>query len=61
METSYILKSRCCDAVFEDKNWELECPKGDCGPSLIYADYQKKQIEVGADELGLYKFAVGAF
>lgn len=56
MKTNYVLKSRCCDAVFEDKNWELECPKS-CGPSLIYADYEKKQIEVGADELGLYKFA----
>lgn len=56
MKTNYVLKSRCCNAVFEDKNWELECPNR-CAAALIYADYQAKQIQVGADELGLYRFA----
>ena len=56
MKTNYVLRSRCCNAVFEDKNWEQECPNG-CSAALIYADYQQKQLCIGANEQGLYKFA----
>ena len=56
MKSKYILKSRSCGKAFEDTDWELESPYGD-GPALIYTEYDKKQLEVGDDSMGLYKFA----
>ncbi|QZT36842.1 cysteate synthase [Halosquirtibacter xylanolyticus] len=55
-KTEYHLKSLCCDACFEDKNWVLDhdC---DCGPSLIQAVYKEKQISIHNNHPGLYKFS----
>jgi cysteate synthase len=54
-KTEYTLESLCCGHRFEDKNWELDCPKKD-GASLIFADYNKKQLELN-DNPGLYTFS----
>jgi len=53
--TKYHLESLCCETVFEDKNWELNCPNNE-KPALIRAIYDEKQIQI-KDLPGLYKFA----
>ncbi len=54
MKTEYTVRCTACGKELDDTNLPLEC---DCGtPALIRADYGKKQIEVGNDGLGLYKF-----
>lgn len=53
--TQYQLESLCCGTIFDDKNWDLNCPHNE-KPALIRAIYQHKQIEI--KELpGLYKYA----
>ena len=42
--------------VFDDKGWTLDDPEGQT-PSLVRAIYPKKQLQMGDDRLGLYKFA----
>ncbi|MEG0795348.1 MAG: cysteate synthase [Odoribacter sp.] len=54
--TDYTLESRCCGTKFADKNWELDCPNRD-GAALIFANYEKKQLEVKNDLPGLYKYS----
>nr|HPR59523.1 cysteate synthase [Prolixibacteraceae bacterium] len=54
--TQYKLESLCCGTIFEDINWELNCPKNE-KPSLIRAIYEKKQIKVHDKLSGLYKFS----
>ena len=54
--TSYQLESACCGATFEDKRWELDCPRKD-GAALIFAKYAKRQLEVRNDLPGIYKYA----
>lgn len=54
--TNYVLESRCCGTVFEDKQWELECPNKD-GAALIFARYAQKQLELKEELPGLYKYA----
>lgn len=54
--TKYTLKCVATEREFNDDGWHLddhECKS----PSLIRAEYAKKQIEVGSDDHGLYKFA----
>lgn len=54
--TKYTLKCVATEREFNDDGWHLddhECKS----PSLIRAEYAKKQIEVGSDDNGLYKFA----
>lgn len=54
--TKYTLKCVATEREFNDDGWHLddhECKS----PSLIRAEYTKKQIEVGSDDNGLYKFA----
>ncbi|MBQ8366281.1 MAG: cysteate synthase [Alistipes sp.] len=54
--TKYTLKCVATDREFEDNGWILD--DAECkSPSLVRAIYDKKQIEVKADEYGLYKFA----
>jgi cysteate synthase len=54
MKTEYTVRCTACGKELDDTNLPLEC---NCGtPALIRADYAKKQIEVGNDSLGLYKF-----
>jgi cysteate synthase len=55
-KTSYKLRSVNTGHVFEDTGWILD-PPGEEKPSLIRAEYEKKQLTVGTDELGLYKFS----
>src|SRR5512138_791674 len=54
--TRYKLRSVSTGKVFEDTGWILD-PPGEEKPSLIRAEYEKKQLNTGPDELGLYKFA----
>ena len=42
--------------IFEDKGWILDDPEGKT-PSLVRAIYEQKQLHLGDDRLGLYKFA----
>ena len=42
--------------IFEDKGWTLDDPEGD-RPSLVRAIYEQRQLHVGDDRLGLYKYA----
>ena len=42
--------------IFEDEGWILDDPKG-TAPSMVRAIYENKQLHVGDDSLGLYKFA----
>ncbi len=54
--TSYKLKNVSNGRLFEDEGWTLDDPEGGA-PSLIRAEYAKKQIEVGPEEEGLYRFS----
>ena len=42
--------------IFEDEGWTLDDPKG-TAPSTVRAIYENKQLHVGDDKLGLYKFS----
>ena len=52
----YQLMNVADGRIFEDNGWVLDDPEGKT-PSLVRAVYPKKQLQVGDDELGLYKFA----
>ena len=52
----YRLMNVADGRLFEDQGWVLDDPEGKT-PSLVRAIYEKKQLEVGDDRLGLYKFA----
>ncbi|MBN1768727.1 MAG: cysteate synthase [Prolixibacteraceae bacterium] len=54
--TVYKLQSLCCDTIFDDTDWELNCPHNE-KPALVRAIYDKKQIEINNNLPGLYKFA----
>jgi cysteate synthase len=54
--TEYILESIETGKRFEDEGWTLDAP-GEDKPSLIRAIYNKKQMEVKDDSMGIYKFA----
>ncbi len=54
--TKYTLECVATGREFEDSGWVMD--DGQCSsPSLVRAKYKKKQIEVGDDSMGLYKFA----
>ncbi len=54
MKTEYTVRCTSCGKTIDDADLPLQC---DCGKAaLIRADYDKKQIAVGPDRLGLYKF-----
>ena len=54
--TRYLLETVATGRRFEDAGWMLADPE--CKePSLIRAIYEKKQIEFGPEERGIYKFA----
>ncbi len=42
--------------IFNDKGWDLD-PVGETKPSLIRAIYEKKQLMLKEDSMGIYKFA----
>ena len=53
--TKYTLKCVATSRQFNDAGWMLD--DAECkSPSLIRAEYEKKQIEVKSDEYGFYKF-----
>lgn len=53
--TNYTLKCVATDREFQDAGWILD--DAECKtPSLVRAEYESKQLEVKADEYGLYKF-----
>ena len=54
--TRYLLETVATGRRFEDAGWTLADPE--CKePSLVRAIYDKKQIEFGPEERGIYKFA----
>lgn len=54
MKTAYTVRCTSCGKEINDEDLPLQC---DCGkPALIRAEYHKKQIAVGPEEQGLYKF-----
>ena len=55
IRTSYKLKSPVTGKIFEDTGWMLEAPGEK--PGLLRSVYLKKQLKVGTDSLGLYRFA----
>jgi cysteate synthase len=55
-KTKYHLQSVKTGKSFDDKGWTLDAPD-ETEPTLIRAIYDKKQIEVRDNTLGIYKFA----
>ncbi len=54
--TQYTLECVATSREFDETGWVLD--DGECSsPSLIRAKYAKRKLEVGSDELGLYKYA----
>ena len=56
LPTPYYLQSLATETIFEDSGWLLEAPFEN-KPTLLRALYLDKQLHVGDDSLGLYKFA----
>ena len=56
LPTQYYLQSMATETIFEDSGWLLDAP-GETKPTLLRALYLDKQLHVGDDSLGLYKFA----
>ncbi len=54
--TEYTLKTVATERKYNDSGWMLNDPEYK-QPSLIRAEYAKKQIEFKGNECGLYKFA----
>ena len=54
--TKYTLQNVTTGRTFEDTGWLLDDPQGG-EPSLIRARYAQRQIEVGPEEMGIYRFA----
>ena len=42
--------------IFDDQGWTLDDPEGGA-PSMVRAIYEQKQLHIGDERLGLYKFA----
>lgn len=55
MKTNYRLIDVKTGRTFADEGWTLDDPE--CPGSLIRAVYENKELRVGPDEAGLYKFA----
>jgi cysteate synthase len=56
LPTQYYLQSLATETIFEDSGWLLDAPF-ETKPTLLRALYLEKQLHVGDDSLGLYKFA----
>ena len=52
----YRLMNVADGRIFEDKGWVLDDPEGKT-PSLVRAIYEQKQLRLGDERLGLYKFS----
>jgi cysteate synthase len=53
--TRYLLRSLLTGREFEDEGWTLDAP-GEAEPALIRAIYEHKQLRLGDEGLGLYRF-----
>jgi len=56
IKTKYKIQSLCCDTIFEDHHWELNCPYPHA-PSLLRAVYEQKQLKLHSELSGMYQFA----
>lgn len=56
IDKKYRLMNVADGRIFDDNGWTLDDPEGKT-PSLVRAIYEQKQLHVGDDRLGLYKFA----
>ena len=54
--TKYMLENIATGRRFEDTGWLLADPQS-TEPSLIRAIYEKKRIEFGSQEEGIYRFS----
>ncbi|MFI3306764.1 MAG: cysteate synthase [Rikenellaceae bacterium] len=54
--TKYTLECVATGREFEDSGWAME-DRESKSTSLVRAKYEKQQITVGGDDMGLYKFA----
>ncbi len=54
--TEYTLECVATSRAFEDSGWIID-DKECASPSLIRAKYAKKKIEVGDEDMGIYRFA----
>lgn len=52
----YKLMNVATGRIFDDKGWMLDDPEGET-PSLIRAIYEQKQLRVGDERLGIYRYA----
>lgn len=55
-KTIYKLRSLLSNEIFEDTGWLLDAPHQE-KPSLIRAEYEKRQLHLKEDSLGIYKFS----
>ena len=55
-KTKYQLQSLNTGNIFADTGWTLDAP-GETEPTLIRAIYEKKQLTVGPESMGIYRFA----
>ena len=55
-KTNYKLQSVKTGKVFDDGGWTLDAP-GETDPTLVRAIYEKKQLTVGPESWGIYRFA----
>ena len=55
-KTNYKLRSLLSNEIFDDSGWLLDAPNQE-KPSLIRAEYERKQIILKDDSFGIYKFA----
>jgi cysteate synthase len=55
-KTKYKLQSLKTGNIFDDAGWTLDAP-GETDPTLVRAIYENKQLNVGAAEMGIYRFA----
>lgn len=54
--TNYSLQCVATSRTFKDEGWMIDDPQSE-SPSLIRAIYDKKELNVGNDSMGIYKFA----
>lgn len=55
-KTNYKLRTPGTDLLHDDKDWMLDSPF-DKGKSLIYTEYEKKQLELNRNLSGIYQFS----
>lgn len=54
--TPYVLKNIATNRIFKDSGWLMADPEYN-SPSLIRAEYERKNLSIGDESMGIYKFA----